>query len=178
MHFFYIYFIKSISKIQTSVENNILNICVPTSYPYCYFLFFSFPTQRPLLQIWCLLLWDSKCDSLMHPSVQQSLCNGTETMSFGNKTIVLELLWDYYEDLKCATETRLQSQVLRRATHVGRLEEMGRSAVCKDSLLFRVVLCRAGSGDPNPLDENKLVLKQLTPGHSLLFPSSWSVFCQ
>lgn len=38
---------------------------------------------------------------------------------------------------------------------------MGRSAVCKDSLLFRVVLCRAGSGDPNPLDENKLVLKQL-----------------
>lgn len=55
---------------------------------------------------------------------------------------------------------------------------MGRSAVCKDSLLFRVVLCRAGSGDPNPLDENKLVLKQLPPGHSLLFPSSWSVFCQ
>lgn len=40
---------------------------------------------------------------------------------------------------------------------------MGRSAVCKDSLLFRVVLCRAGSGDPNPLDENKLVLKQLPP---------------
>lgn len=40
---------------------------------------------------------------------------------------------------------------------------MGCSAVCKDSLLFRVVLCRAGSGDPNPLDENKLVLKQLPP---------------
>lgn len=40
---------------------------------------------------------------------------------------------------------------------------MGRSAVCKDSLLFRVVLCRAGSGDPNPLDENKLVLKQSPP---------------
>lgn len=40
---------------------------------------------------------------------------------------------------------------------------MGRSAVCKDSLLFRVVLCRAGSGDLNPLDENKLVLKQLPP---------------
>lgn len=69
-------------------------------------------------------------------------------------------------------------RVLRQATHVGRLEEMGRSAVCKDSLLFRVVLCRAGSGDPNPLDENKLVLKQLPPGHSLLFPSYWSVFCQ
>lgn len=44
---------------------------------------------------------------------------------------------------------------------------MGRSAVCKDSLLFRVVLCRAGSGDPNPLDENKLVLKQSPPAPSL-----------
>lgn len=65
-----------------------------------------------------------------------------------------------------------QPRALRRAAHAGRLEELGlrqRSAVCKDSLLFLVVPCRAASGDPNPLDENKVDAETASSDHLLLF---------